>query len=135
MKKITAGISAVRRVKPFVDKYTLISIYNAIVRPYFDYCCEVWDGFGESQSKRPQKLQNRAARIFLNMSNDVNHSIALRALGWEPLKTERKKAKAKMMYKVLNHSLIFFHTNVRKQTTTFGTFQAVLVYQNRVLTT
>ena len=58
--------------------------------------------FGESQSKRLQKLQNRAARIILNMSNDVNHSIALRALGWEPLKTERKKAKAKMMYKVLN---------------------------------
>jgi hypothetical protein len=36
------------------------------------------------------------------MNNDVNNSIALRALGWEPLKTERKKAKAKMMYKVLN---------------------------------
>ena len=36
------------------------------------------------------------------MSNDANHSIALRALGWEPLKAERKKGKAKMMYKVLN---------------------------------
>jgi hypothetical protein len=36
------------------------------------------------------------------MSNDVNHSIALRALGWEPLKTKRKKVMAKMMYKVLN---------------------------------
>ena len=101
-KKITAGISAIRRVKPFVDKETLISIYNDIVRPYFDYCCEVWDVFGETQSKRLQKLQNRAARIILNMSNDVNHSIALCELGWEPLKTLRKKAKAKMMYKVLN---------------------------------
>ena len=27
-----------------------------IVLPYFDYCCEVWDVFGESQSKRLQKL-------------------------------------------------------------------------------
>ena len=101
-KKITAGISAICRVKPFVDKDTLVSIYNAIVRPYFDYCCEVWDVFGEMQSKRLQKLQNRAARVIMDMNNDVNHSIALRALGWEPLKTERKKAKAKMMYKVLN---------------------------------
>ena len=42
-KKVCAGISAIRRIKPFVDKQTLISIYNAIVRPYFDYCCEVWD--------------------------------------------------------------------------------------------
>ena len=33
------------------------------------------------------------------MSNDVNHAIALRAL--EPLKTERKKFKAKLMYKIL----------------------------------
>ena len=77
-------------------------IYNAIVRPYFDYCSEVWDVFGESQSKRLQKLQNRAARIILNVSNDVEHTIALRALGWEPLQMEKKKAKAKIMYKLLN---------------------------------
>ena len=101
-KKVTAGISAIRRIKPFVDQDTLILIYNAIVRPYFDYCCEVWDVFGETQSKRLQKLQNRAARIILNISNDVDHTIALCALGWEPLQTERKKAKAKMMYKLLN---------------------------------
>jgi hypothetical protein len=41
-KKITSGISALRRVKPFIaERDTLISIYNAIVRPYFDYCSEV----------------------------------------------------------------------------------------------
>ena len=82
-KKITSGISASRRVKPFIaERNTLISIYNAIVRPYFDYCSEVWDVFGEIQSKRLQKLQNRAARTILNMSNDVDHYTALCALGW-----------------------------------------------------
>ena len=29
-------MSAIRRVKPYVDKETFISIHNAIVRPYFD---------------------------------------------------------------------------------------------------
>ena len=102
-KKITSGISALRRVKPFIaDRNTLISIYNAIVRPYFDYCSEVWDVFGETQSKRLQKLQNRAARIISNFSNDIDHSIALNVLGWEPLDRIRKKAKARMMYKTLN---------------------------------
>ena len=61
--------------------------------------CEVWDVFGETQSKR---LQNRAVRITLNISNDVDYTIALRTLGWEPLQTERKKTKARMMYKLLN---------------------------------
>ena len=102
-KKITSGISALRRVKPFIaDRNTLISIYNAIVRPYFDYCSEVWDVFGETQSKRLQKLQNRAARIISNFSNDIDHSIALNVLGWEPLDRIRKKAKARMIYKTLN---------------------------------
>ena len=102
-KKITSGISALRRVKPFIaERDTLTFIYNVIVRPYFDYCSEVWDVFGEIQSKRLQKLQNRAARIISNMSNDVDHSIALCALGWEPLDIMRKKAKARMMYKTLN---------------------------------
>ena len=101
-KKVSAGISAIRRIKPFVDQETLILIYNAIVRPYFDCCCELWDVFSEAQSKRLQKLQNRAARIILNVNNDVEHTIALRTLGWEPLRTERKKAKAKIMYKLLN---------------------------------
>ena len=101
--KITSGISALRRLKKFIDRKTLVSVYNAIVRPYFDYCCEVWDVFGETQSKRLQKLQNRAARIIMNMSNGVHHSVVLQALGWKTLEAERKKAKAKMMYKLLNN--------------------------------
>ena len=49
-----------------------------------------------------KKLQNKAARVIQNISNDVDRTIALHALGWEPLQTESKKAKAKMMYKLLN---------------------------------
>lgn len=101
-KKITSGISALRRVKEFVEEYTLITIYNSIIHPYFTYCCEIWDVFGETQSKRLQKLQNREARIITNMSNNVGHEIALNALNWEPLKIQRLKSKAKLMFKLLN---------------------------------
>jgi hypothetical protein len=62
----------------------------------------MWDVFGETQSKRLQKLQNRAAQIIMSMSNDIDHTIALQALGLEPLKSIREKAKAKLMYKILN---------------------------------
>ena len=58
--------------------------------------------FGETQSKRLQKLQNRAARVILGVSNDANHTIALHALGWEPVKIEGKKSKGKMIYKISN---------------------------------
>ena len=135
-KKITSGISALRRVKPFIaKKETLISIYNAIVGPCFDYCSEVWNVFGEVQCKRLQKLQNRVARIISNMSNNEDHSIALRALGWEPLHIIRKKAKARMTYKTLNKlvpeslSSLFTYQNEIK-IINFVMFQVVFVYQN-----
>ncbi|CAB4005694.1 Hypothetical predicted protein [Paramuricea clavata] len=44
-KKITSAISVIRKLKEFVDRDTLVSIFNAIVQPYFTYCCEVWDIF------------------------------------------------------------------------------------------
>ena len=81
-KKITAGISALQRLQEFADKQTLLSLYNALIYPYFKYCCEAWDVLGETQCKRLQKLQNRSAyRIIPNFSNDVDHSIALEELG------------------------------------------------------
>ena len=43
-----------RRVCDFVDRETLSSIYNALVRPCFDYCSELWDTFGVGLSSRFQ---------------------------------------------------------------------------------
>ena len=36
------------------------------------------------------------------MSNDIDSSIALSALGWKPLEMMKKRAKARLMYKTLN---------------------------------
>ena len=101
-KKISSGIYALKRIKPFVDQKKLMSVYNAIIHPYFTYCCEVWDVFGETQSMRLQKLHNRAARIIADVPNDVNQETVLDLLQWETLKTQRLKSKAKAMFKILH---------------------------------
>jgi hypothetical protein len=67
------------------------------------------------------------------MSNDIDHTIALQALGWEPLKSMREKAKAKLMYKFFNkmgpQSLTNFFT-YKGGMTNYGTFPVVFVYHN-----
>ena len=93
--KVSSGIYALKQVKEFADIRTLKSLYNALIQPYFNYCCEVWDVFGETQSKRLQKLQNRAARIIANLPNETDQQTALNALEWEPLKTQRSKTNSK----------------------------------------
>lgn len=101
-KKLTSGIGAIRRIREFVDRETLVAIHNAIVQPHFNYCSEVWDTLGEGLSKRLQKLQNRSARIITHMSNETPHQEALKALGWETLEIQRTKAKAKYMFRIVN---------------------------------
>ncbi len=44
--KVSAGIGAMRRLKPFVSLLTLKMPYNAIIQPYFDYCSPLWDNCG-----------------------------------------------------------------------------------------
>ena len=91
-----------RRVRDFVDRETLSSIYNALVRPHFDYCSEIWDTLGVGLFSRLQKLQNRAARIIMNLRYYTPDMEALNDIGWETLETQGAKSKAKQMYKVLN---------------------------------
>ena len=117
-KKIRSGICALRRLREFVDQDTLLSVFNAVVQPYCTYCCEVWNVFGETQSTSLQKLHNRAARIIANMRNEEDQS-ALSALGWQLLKAQRGKAKAKIMFKILNNMGLNYNLRDRSNTVCF----------------
>ena len=34
-----------------------MNVYRAIVEPYFDYCCIIWDGISDYLALKLQKLQ------------------------------------------------------------------------------
>ena len=90
--KISSGIGAIRKLKEFVNGDTLVSVYNSLIQPHFDYCCEVWDTLGQGLSDRLQKLQNRAARLIMNFKNEHGQSIlACNSLGWISLQERGHK--------------------------------------------
>ena len=74
--------------------------------------------------------------MITNMTNDVDHSLALQALGWKTLKVERKKAKGKMICKLLNSMGPQSLTNLCNYkgdmtiTITCETFRVRFVYHN-----
>ena len=101
--KVSSGIGALKKLKEFVNRDTLVLVYNALIQPHFDYCCEVWDELGKGLSERLQKLQNRAARLIMNFKNEHGQSVLARtALGWTSLEERRSLMKAKLMYKTVN---------------------------------
>ena len=103
VSKVSSGIGALKKLKEFVNRDTLVLVYNALIQPHFDYCCEVWDELGKGLSERLQKLENRAARLIMNFKNEHGQSILARtALGWTSLEERRSLMKAKLMYKTVN---------------------------------
>ena len=101
-KKASAGIGAIKRVKPYVDTSTLQIIYKALVQPYFDYSSALWGNCRKSLQDQLQKFQSRAARVITGETYGIRSTDILNSLSWETLDNRRKKSKAVFMYKVLN---------------------------------
>ena len=40
-KKVSSGIGALKRVRPFVSMHTAIKMYKGLIEPHFDYCSAV----------------------------------------------------------------------------------------------
>ena len=100
-KKIASAIGAIKRVKPFVPQSTLLSIYNSLVQPHFDYCSLVWGNSGKTSSNKLQKLQNRAARVITSSSYDADVDSLFHKLSWKDLNSQRQIQKAIMVFNSL----------------------------------
>ena len=104
-KKVGARIGILKRIKPYVPANTLISIYNALIQPYFDYCSPLWGVCNKTLRDNLQKFQNRAARIIAGASYEIRSADVLRTLDWENLETRWYLIKAAtFLYKVLSNS-------------------------------
>ena len=101
-KKIASAIGALKRIRSYVTTDTAIQVYRALIQPYFDYCCSVWDGLNQTLNCKIQKLQNRAARIVMRASYNASAGALFDVLHWDNLSMRRKKSKANLMFKILN---------------------------------
>ena len=102
-KKVSAGLGALKRIRPLVPSQTLLRMYEALVLPYLDYCSEVWGCMGKSQWDRLQKLQNRAGRIITFSDYNTRSADILQDLGWDSLEQRRSKQLAISVVKSLHN--------------------------------
>ena len=79
-KKIASALGAIKRRRHLVPFSILMNVFNSLVQPHFDYCNVVWGNCAIGLSDKLQKLQNRAARIFMSASYDCNVDDLFRAL-------------------------------------------------------
>ena len=84
-KKISAGLSVLRRLSPTIPLENRETMYKALILPYFDYSSCVWGYIGKGLLEKLQQLQNRAARIVTSSNYQTRSKDILDELGWEVL--------------------------------------------------
>ena len=99
-KKVNKGLNVMRRLRDFFDIKILTTIYQTLVQTYFDYCSQVWGGFGTTLCDKLQRLQNRAVRIITKSGYEVRSVNLLNQLGLPNLEARRNQQLNILMYKV-----------------------------------
>ena len=71
--KVSKSIGIINRIKQFVNKETLRTLYFSFVYPYLFHCIEAWGNAQECYRETIVKLQKRAVRI-ISCSSLLAHS-------------------------------------------------------------
>ena len=97
-----------KTAKQFLPQDTLITMYNALVLPHFDYCFAVWHDGNNSNIDKLFKLQKRAARIITGSTYEIRSVEIFNNLKWSPVINTLNQRESIMMYKILKR----FSTNL-----------------------
>ena len=96
----------IKRVRTFLPKETLDTLYKTLVEPHFRYCNIVWGRCNQTQLNKLQQLQNRAARAVAKVRfKNTNHAKLLQDLGWLDIEQLIAYDTAVMIYKVQKDSV------------------------------
>lgn len=102
--KISKKLGLLRSIKSCLPLNARIPFFNSFILPLFDYGDIIWGDRGNaSLMSELQVLQNKAARLILDLPVHSSASEALKRLGWKPLLRRRMEHHAIFMYKLLNN--------------------------------
>jgi len=103
--KVTQRVGLLRRLRPCFTAHVNIAnmLYKAMALPLLDYCDTVWDSCGVGRQQQLQVLQNRAARVVLQLNLQASSVLNLHEkLSWQYLAGRRRDHVCIMVYKCIN---------------------------------
>ena len=80
--------------------------YKILVRPLVEYASPVWDPHHQTDIRKLECVQRRAARFVLSSQHNRSSVTAMiQRLGWRSLEDRRRDARLTMLYKI-DHELV-----------------------------
>ena len=76
-------IGLLNRIKHLLPLDARVALYNVLIRPLFDFADTIWgDRDNITLMHDLQVLQNKAAKVILDLPNYASSTDALKTLGW-----------------------------------------------------
>jgi hypothetical protein len=103
MSKINQRLGILRRVKPLLPLNARLAFYNATILSLFDYADIIWgDKNNTGLMNGLQTLENKAAKLILDLPPLSSATEALATLQWLSLSSRRYKHCCIFIYKCTN---------------------------------
>ena len=100
-EKTWGRINVMRRLKFFLYRKSLETIYLTFIRPVLEYADVVWDNCTNYEKQDLDKIQTEAARIVTGATKLVSLYSLYEEVNWDPLETRRRKLL--LLYKMFNN--------------------------------
>ena len=104
--KANRTIGFLRRNIHSCPKEVKAAAYTTLVRPSIEYARSAWDPYIRNNIHQLEAIQRRAARFVYNNFYDREPGVVtsmISRLQWESLEQRRAKARATIMYKIVNN--------------------------------
>ena len=112
--KVNQRIGLLRCVKPLLPVDARITLYYTLISPLFDYTDVIWgDKDNTTLMGDLQILQNKAAKIILDLPGYASSTDALKSLGWPTLSQRRLVHRYMITFKYI-HGLVDYNFNILK---------------------
>ena len=110
--KVNQRIGLLNRIKHLLPLDARVALYNALIRPLFDFADTIWgDRDNITLMHDLQVLQNKAAKVILDLPNYASSTDALKTLGWPTLFQERLEHRYITTFKYI-HGLVDQNFNI-----------------------
>ena len=111
-KKAQKDIGAIKLIKRYIPKENLNDVYNALIKPHFDYCSLVWENCSVTLQQKPPKRQNRADSVISGDSYEIRLKDILQKLKRKPLNYCRLEQLLVLTNKILQKNTQKFLTEL-----------------------
>ena len=107
-KKVNQRIGVIKKIMYLLPIQARQTIYTSLIIPLFDYGHIVWgDKNNETLMKQLLTLQNKAAKVLLDLPPRSSATKALRTLDWKPLSSRRSFHPLTTMHKCMHAGIDF----------------------------